>query len=102
MNTNDNHLRDENGALIGGLNVMEYMEGMDDFNARRPPSPLTSPSYDLGRLRAAEKAERMSEVKAWLDRQERERIARMKEILSPRAFAEFEAKMREIRARPKT
>lgn len=92
-----NGLRDENGALIGGLIVFDYIQGIDDFKAGTPPPDDTPPSYDLGRQRAAEEAAGRAEVLGWLKSQEQETDARMKALLPPAAYAEYRAKMEEIR-----
>jgi hypothetical protein len=93
----DNGLRTETGALIGGLVVLDYVQGIDDFNAGIPPPDMTTPSYDLGRQRAAEKRERDAEVRAWLDREQAERMRKLKEMLPPDAYAEIEQKITAIR-----
>jgi len=95
----NNGLRDESGALIGGLVVFDYVQGIDDFKTGKPPPDDTTPSYDLGRQRAAEEAAGMAEVMAWLKRQEDETDARMKALLPPAAYTEYRAKIDEIRKR---
>ena len=50
-------LRDKNGALIGGLVVFDYLDGIRDWKAGTPPPQITSTSYDLGRSKAARDAE---------------------------------------------
>ena len=98
-----NGLRDERGSLIGGLHVFDYVQGMEDFESGNPPPDMTSPSYDLGRQRAAEQAEAKADAKAtaelYLKRHFEESDRRMKEILSPEHYAEYRAKMDEIDAR---
>ncbi|WP_038379535.1 hypothetical protein [Bradyrhizobium elkanii] len=93
----NNGLRDETGALIGGLIVFDYIQGMDDFKAGSPPPNDTSPSYDLGRQRAAEEAASKAEFNNWMKRRDEEADARMKALLPPAAYAEYRAKVDEIR-----
>lgn len=97
MTDNGNNLRDESGSLIGGLVVFEYLAGIEDFEASKPPPDITSPSYDLGRQRAAEKSGQLSEVAAWL-RQEELRIDRtMEACLSPEQYTEYRRTMMSLR-----
>lgn len=93
----DNGLRDETGALIGGLVVFDYIQGMDDWRDGKPPPEDTTPSYDLGRQRAAEGAASKAEFAQWMKRREDESDARMKALLPPAAYAEYRAKIDEIR-----
>lgn len=93
----DNGLRDENGGLIGGLVVFDYIQGMDDLQAGKPPPDDTTPSYDLGRQRAAEKLAADAEVQRWLQEQQDATERRMKEMLPPELYAEYRAKIDAIR-----
>lgn len=86
---NGNNLRDERGALIGGLIVEDYVAGIDDFKHQRPPPDLTTPSYDLGRQRAAQDAEKTAAVAKWLKDDEENRDRKMREILTPEQYAEY-------------
>lgn len=95
----DNGLRDENGALIGGLVVLDYTHGMDDFKNGVAPPDDTTPSYDLGRQRAAEQAATTNEVHAWLKRQEQETDERLKRLLSPEQYAQYRAQIDDMRKR---
>lgn len=94
-----NGLRDERGSLIGGLVVEDYAQGMRDYKARAEPPRVTSPSYDLGRQRAAEEAEACADLMAKLRREQDEQDARMREVLKdhPAVLAAWEAKMAELR-----
>ena len=90
-------LREEGGALIGGLNAEDYVAGIEDFEAgREPPKGLTSTSYDLGRARARQKAEFMAEFEAEQER----RHQSVREMLKdrPAVLAEYDAKIAAIRA----
>lgn len=92
--SDNNNLRDETGALIGGLVVLDYNAGIEDYEAGKPPpDALTSPSYDLGRQRAAERRATAASVKAWLKRDEEQRDARMRELLTPEDYAEYRKKI---------
>lgn len=93
-----NGLRDETGALIGGLVVFDYIQGMDDLRAGKPPPDDTTPSYDLGRQRAAEELAGNAEVQRWLKEQEERTDRRLKEFLPPDLYAEYRAKIDAIRA----
>jgi hypothetical protein len=95
----NNGLRDQGGALIGGLVVEDYNAGIEDFYAGKPVPDLTSPSYDLGRQRAAEEQARHDWVKDWMARQDARSDAAMRELLSPAAYKEFREKIDAIRAR---
>ena len=88
-----NGLRDETGALIGGLVVFDYIQGMDDLRAGKPPPDDTTPSYDLGRQRAAEEAASKAEFAAWMKRRDEEADAKMKALLPPEMYAEYRAKI---------
>lgn len=97
-NSNDNGLRDENGALIGGLDALDYSKGFEDFNAGIAPPDFTSHSYDLGRQLAARRTHERSELMARLRREAEESDAKMKEILPPTAYAEYLQQMKKIDA----
>ena len=95
-------LREPTGALIGGLNALDYVRGIEDFEAGRPaPEGLTSTSYDLGRSRARDRAEANADIAAFLRRESETRHAKMRELLAhrPDILAEYEAKIAEIEAR---
>lgn len=94
MMNESNGLRGETGALIGGLIVEDYVQGIEDFKRGTAPPNLTTPSYDLGRQRAAEKAENEANVMAWLKRDAEERDKRMREILTPEQYAEYRASIK--------
>lgn len=93
-------LREEGGALIGGLVVIDYLQGMDDFANRAPPPDVTSASYDLGRMRASEGAEQAREVMDALERRQRQSQDAVRAMLKdrPDLLAEFNAKLAEIDA----
>lgn len=97
-----NHLRDETGALIGGLVVLDYKQGKDDFEAGNQPPEMTSPSYDLGRQRAAERAAEHAEVKNWMDAQGRERMEIMRGLLSPEEYEALVHKIADIWAKARS
>jgi len=56
MSDNKSQLHDESGALIGGLDVLEYNKGIEDYDNGIAPPDVTTTSYDLGRQKAAERA----------------------------------------------
>lgn len=94
-----NGIRDENGSLIGGLYVFEYRQGMDDFDAGTPPPKITTVSYDLGRQRAAEKAGEKAFFRRKLAEDREESKRRMKEILPPEFYAQYERDMAKLEAK---
>lgn len=108
--THRNGLRDERGALIGGLVVEDYVRGMKDFDASAPPPDFTTASYDLGRQRAADEAEARRNAEAVLarvQRQHQDGLSRTRALLMeqgrPDLVAELDGKLAAIdadRARP--
>jgi len=97
MSNNESQLRDETGALIGGLDVLEYNKGFDDFNTGSPPPEMTTASYDLGRQRGAERKASEAAFKAWMDAEDARRMKVMQKILPPADYAELVLKIEEIR-----
>lgn len=95
----NNGLRDEHGALIGGLIVEDYNAGFQDFHDGKSIPDFTTPSYDLGRQRAAEEQERRNSVKRWMDEQDAKADAAMRELLPPEAYAEYRKQIEAIRSR---
>lgn len=95
----NNGLRNETGALIGGLVVEDYVAGIQDFKDGQPSPDFTSPSYDLGRQRAAEERARDNEFKAWMKAQEDRSDKAMREMLPPKAYAEYRQQIDAIRAK---
>lgn len=93
-------LRDADGTLIGGLHVEDYVRGHRDYDSRIPPPRLTSTSYDLGRKRAAERAEASVELLARLKAEQARSVAAVRELIAdrPDVLAEFDAKMSELDA----
>lgn len=91
----DNGLRSPTGQLLGGLNVLEYVQGRKDYAAGALPPRITSSSYDLGRRRASEEAQAKADVLSIINtrRQESDRLIR--ELLrgSPALLAEYDAAM---------
>jgi hypothetical protein len=96
-----NNLRDENGGLVGGLEVSEYNAGFTDFEERRPPPKLTTASYDLGRQRSAEKAENKHNFVTWLTREEERRNEALKALLPPKPYAALMQQISTIRGEKK-
>lgn len=94
----NNGLRDETGGLIGGLTVEDYNAGVEDFYAARQAPGITSPSYDLGRQRAAEDQSRHDAVRQWIEDDDRRRDNAMREMLPPEAFKELQVEIAAIRA----
>lgn len=93
-------LREQTGALIGGLDVIQYTTGWRDFeNGVEPPS-FTHRDYDLGRARAAEAVEAkrsaMAELRAISDA--RHDRVRAQLAGSPEILADYDRMIAEIRA----
>ncbi len=86
-------LRNENGSLTFALDAIDYVRGMDDYVAGNPPPKMSSPSYDLGRAREQQKAERKSTVLDQLRRDQAEGRRRTRIILAdhPDILAKYEA-----------
>ena len=91
-----NGLRTPTGQLVGGLDIIDYQQGRDDFAAGATPPDVTSASYDLGRRRASEEAEARVDLLAQLERDRQERDRRIRELLKdrPDLVAEYEAQIR--------
>lgn len=90
-------LREPSGALTFALVVEEYAQGIRDYEAGAPPPRLSTPSYDLGRARAAREADTKRSV---MDRISADRraaaertIAILREAGRPDLIAEFEAEI---------
>ena len=94
-------MREPGGALIGGLVVMDYAQGHHDYLANTPPPRVTSVSYDLGRRRAAEEAERKADMLVALKAEQERSHAKVRELIAhrPDLLAEYDAKMKELDAR---
>ena len=97
----DQGLREPGGALIGGLVVLDYVQGMEDHEANVAPPRLTSASYDLGRARASEKA--ASKRDFWDNMQARQEAtdASIRKLCAdrPDVLAQYEADMAKINKR---
>lgn len=94
-------LRDENGGLIGGLVVEDYVRGLEDFHAgREAPRGITSASYDLGRSRARRQAEERARLLEMIEEDSRKTRARVREIILSTGkldvLAEYDVKMAEL------
>lgn len=96
-----NGLRTPRGELVGGLNVLDYTKGRDDFSAGIAPPEVTSASYDLGRRRAAEDAEEKADLLARLERDAAESNRRVRELLKdrPDVLAAYDKSMAAIAAK---
>jgi hypothetical protein len=94
-------LREEGGALIGGLHVLDYAQGMDDFENGADPPSFTTTSYDLGRARASERAEWLADYLAGERQRDLKRRDLIREMCKdrPDVLADFDAKMAELDAR---
>lgn len=94
-------LREPGGALIGGLVVLDYVQGIEDFKAGNPPPRMSSTSYDLGRRRARADAELEVEVMAKLEAEQERSHQAVRDMLrdKPDVLADYDAKIAEIRAR---
>lgn len=94
-------LREPGGALFGGLNVLDYVQGIEDFKAANPPPRMSSASYDLGRRRAREDAELEADVMTAIETQQERSHQAVREILRdrPDLLADYDAKVAEIRRR---
>lgn len=95
-------LREEGGALIGGLVVVDYVQGIDDFKNGEAPPQLTSASYDLGRSRAREDAAFTQQVLSDLNVEQERRHQAVREMIKdrPEVLAVYDAKIAAIRSRP--
>src|SRR5688572_15643068 len=91
-----NGLRTPTGQLVGGLDVLDYVQGREDFAAGNPRPPVTSASYDLGRRRASEEAEAKADLLARIAREAEEHDRHIRELLHdrPDLLAEYEQAMR--------
>jgi hypothetical protein len=87
-----NGLRTPTGQMVGGLDVLDYVKGREDFENAVAPPDVTSASYDLGRFRASQNAEEKANLLAHLDREAAERHQRMRHLLKdrPDLLAEYE------------
>lgn len=94
-------LRDETGALTFCLDALDYSQGHSDFAAGTPAPRDTSPSYDLGRYRAGQKAEAEADTLAVFRAEEARRSAAIRDILKdrPDLLAQLEADLAKIRTR---
>ena len=93
-------LREPSGALIGGLDVIQYTTGWRDFeNGVEPPS-FTHRDYDLGRARAAEVIEAKHSAMAELRAHQDAARGRIRALLAdqPHALREYDRTIAEIRA----
>jgi hypothetical protein len=93
-------LREPGGALIGGLQVEDYLQGRADYESGAEPPKVTSTSYDLGWRRAADEAEALADLKADLKRRSEASHAMMQELLKdrPDLLAEYNARIAAIEA----
>jgi hypothetical protein len=93
-------LRDPGGALIGGLDAIEYGQGYEDAMNRVEPPQVTTTSYDLGRALYWRRQEKGAEVRARIDAESARRDAAVRDLLKdhPEALAEYDARMAEIAA----
>lgn len=95
-------LRDESGALVGGLDILDCIQAAEDFHAGRPPPKMTSSSYDVWRARLAREAAEREEFKARYHAEMMEMRERMRQLLReanrPDLLAEYDAKMAELDA----
>lgn len=94
-------LREPGGALIGGLVVLDYVQGIEDFKEGNPPPRMSSASYDLGRRRARDDAEFEAEVMGELDAEQERRHQAVREMLrdKPDVLADYDAQIAKIRSR---
>lgn len=92
-------LRERSGCLTFTLVAEEYSQGHIDYEAGASPPDFSSPSYDLGRFRAAEKADNAREVMDKIRRDREDGEARMRAILRdrPDVLAEYDARISAIR-----
>lgn len=91
-------LREPSGALIGGLDILDYNQGLTDYQDGNPSPRITSTSYDLGRelgrRREEETAAMLAKIKADQDRSR----AAMRDMIKhrPDLLADYDAKMAEL------
>lgn len=93
-------LRDEGGSLIGGLHVEDYCQGIADYESGAAAPRITTTSYDLGRTRAQERAEALSDLRAELAERSAKNHAAMRDLLKerPDVLAQYEADIARIEA----
>ena len=98
----DQGLRTETGELIGGLHVLDYVQGIRDYEDGVLAPRVSSTSYDLGRFRAAEKAELRQAVLDQVEQRFRAADEAIREMLAdqPDLLAEYEASMARLRKPP--
>lgn len=91
-------LREPSGALTFPLDVIDYGQGMEDFENGVDPPKMSSASYDLGRFRAREKRELEAEVMDEIEARSRLSRAAVRDALKdrPDLLAEYDAKIAEI------
>lgn len=96
-------IRDEHGGVIDGIEIIDFVTGYDDAKHRRPFPEDPSLSYELGRTRAQEDMEQDQAVIDYLAAEEARRDAAMRDMLKdhPEHLADWEAKIAEIRNRPR-
>lgn len=101
-------LRDEHGSFIGdpespGLHVLDFLQGYQDAKDRAPFPENPTPSYEIGRTTAQEDMEDERAVTDYLAAEEARRDAAMRDMLKdhPEHLADWEAKIAEIRNRPR-
>jgi hypothetical protein len=96
-----NGLRTPTGQMVGGLDIIDYVRGREDFASGAAPPAVTSASYDLGRRRASEAADAKADFLAQLARERAVTHQRVRELLSdrPDLLAEYEARIAAIDAK---
>jgi hypothetical protein len=98
-------LRHEGGSLTFCLDAIEYGQGLEDYNAGKPPPRMTSDSYDLGRAlgqRREDDARRSRELLAQIEADQAASRRRVREIIAeagrPDVLAEYDARMADLDA----
>lgn len=95
-------IRDEGGALVGGLVMLDFCAGYDDAKARRPFPDEPSLSYELGRTRAQEDMELDRAVLAGIEERQEASHQAVRAMLAdkPDVLADYDAQIAAIRGRP--
>ena len=94
-------LRDETGALIGGLDVLDYLQAHRDHDAGVDRPRISSASYDLGRARASEIAEKKVDLLAKIEAESEATRQRVRGLLKdhPGILADYDRQMATIDTR---
>lgn len=93
-------VRNASGAVVGGIDLMDFGQGYRDAKDKVPFPDDPSLSYELGRTRAQEDMEEGRKLLASLNEQQDRQHHAVREMLAdrPDLLAVYDAKMAQIRA----